>query len=270
MLAAMPQKIWLIFLTAIFEFTVLSPTNIAIAQPETEALPTTLGKPKRTVQSGTRVRLRLPPSLGSPNRRVPAATRGGTCIAKDQILTALIPQSNLGLTTVGNPTLYFFIPQNAATNLELVIQNDNRDGQTVYQQKYQPNTTAGVIGIHLPPDTIAVNQKYRWTFSIKCNPNDPSLDKLVQGTIQRLENSLLMSKLAQATPQERVLLYADAGIWHDALDTLAKLRYARPHDLTLKADWEALLTAPGVEFDKQLAQKPLIPEKEAPKLLLNN
>ncbi|BAY19148.1 hypothetical protein NIES21_50070 [Anabaenopsis circularis NIES-21] len=270
MLTPMPQKIRLIFFTAIFGFTILSPTNIAIAQPETETLPTTLGKPKRTVQSGTRVRLRLPPYLGNPNRRVPAATRGGTCVAKNQNLTALIPQSNLGLTTVGNPTLYFFIPQNTATNLELVIQNDNQDGQTVYQQKYQPNTKAGVIGIHLPPDTLAVNQKYKWNFSIKCNPQDSSLDKVVQGTIQRFENPSLMNKLAQATPQERVLLYADAGIWHDALDTLARLRYARPYDLKLKADWEALLTAPGVEFDEKLAQKPLIPEKEAPKLLLNN
>ncbi|WP_228058666.1 DUF928 domain-containing protein [Nostoc sp. LEGE 06077] len=266
----MPQKIWLIFLTAIFEFTVLSPTNIAIAQPETETLPTTLGKPKRTVQSGTRVRLRLPPSLGNPNRRVPAATRGETCVAKKQNLTALIPQSNLGLTTLGNPTLYFFIPQNAANSLELVIQNDDGNGQIVYQQKYQPNTQAGIVGIHLPPDTLAVNQKYKWNFSIICNSKDPSLSKIVQGTIQRFENPSLMNKIAQATPQERVLLYAEAGIWHDALDTLARLRYSRPNDLKLKADWEALLTAPGVEFDQQLVQQPLISEKEAPQPLLNN
>ncbi|MBU7586268.1 MAG: DUF928 domain-containing protein [Nostoc sp. TH1S01] len=268
--AAMPQKIWLIFLSVTFGLTVISPTNIAIAQSQTETLPANLGKPKRTVQSGTRLRLRLPPSLGNPSRRVPAATRGVNCIAKKQNLTALIPQSNLGLTTVGNPTIYFFIPQNTAAYLQLVIQNENDNGQTVYQQNYKSNTKAGIVGIQLPPDTLAVNQKYRWNFSIICNPQDPSSAKLVQGTIQRFENPLLMKKLAQATPQERVLIYAEAGIWHDALDTLARLRYSRPNDVKLKTDWEALLTAPGVEFDKQLTQKPLIPEKEAPQPLLNN
>ncbi|MBE9007821.1 DUF928 domain-containing protein [Fortiea sp. LEGE XX443] len=265
MLTTMPQKIWLIIPTAIFGFTVLSLSKIAVAQSESETLPNTLGRPNRTIQSGTRVRLRLPPSLGVPGRRIPAASRGINCIAKNQRLTALIPKSNIGLTTLANPTLYFFIPQNSASRIELVVQDENE--QIIYQQKYKPSTKAGVVGIDLPPDSLAMNKKYRWNFSIICNPQDRSSDKLVQGTIQRVKNPSLTEKLEQATPQERVLLYAEAGSWHDALDTLARLRYSNPHDLKLKADWEALLTAPGVEFDKKLAQKPLISEQEAPRPL---
>ncbi|MBD2594624.1 hypothetical protein BCD64_21335 [Nostoc sp. MBR 210] len=266
----MLQKIWLIFLTATFGLTVLSPTHIAIAQPKKETLPNNQEKPKRTVQSASRLRLNLPPSLGKPNRRVPAATRGGSCIANNPKLTALIPKYDTALTTVGNPTLYFFIPQNTAAYLELVIQNENDNEQTVYQQKYQTNTKAGIVGINLPPNVLALEQKYTWNFAIICNPENPALSKVVKGTIQRFENPSLMKKLAQATLQERVQLYAEAGIWHDALDTLARLRASRPNDFKVKADWEALLTAPGVEFDKQLAQKPLSFAKETPKLLLNN
>lgn len=268
MLAAIPPKIWLIFLTTIFGLTVISPTEIAIAQSEKQTLPNTLGRPKRTIPSGTRVKLNLPPSLGLPDRRVPAASRGTGCVARNQTLTALIPKSNLGLTTLANPTLYLFIPQNSASMMELVVQNQKE--QIVYQQKYKATNKAGIVGIQLPSDSLAVNQKYKWHFSIICNPRDRSLDKLVQGTIQRFENPLLMKKLASANPQARVQLYAEAGIWHDALDSLAKLRYSRPNDLKLKADWEALLTAPGVEFDQQLAQKPLISAQEAPQPLLNN
>ncbi|MCC5639995.1 DUF928 domain-containing protein [Nostoc sp. CHAB 5844] len=260
----MPQKIWQIFLTAIFGFTVLAPTKIAIAQSEKQ-MPTPIKQPKRTVQSATRLRLRLPPSLGTPNRRIPAASRGIGCVTKNQNLTALIPTSNLGLTTQANPTLYFFIPQISASSVELVVQNQNE--QVVYQQKYKPTTKAGVVGIHLPPDVLAVSKKYTWNFSIICNPQDRSLDKVVQGIIERVDNPSLKKKLAQTTPQGRVLLYAEAGIWHDALDTLAKLRYSRPNDVKLKADWEALLTAPGVEFDQPLVQKPLISEPQAPKPL---
>ncbi|WP_235526664.1 DUF928 domain-containing protein [Nostoc piscinale] len=181
-----------------------------------------------------------------------------------------MPKYNTALTTVGNPTLYFLIPQNTAAYLELVIQNEDDNGQIIYQQKYQTNTKAGIVGINLPPNTLVMNQKYLWNFSIICNPQNPALSKVVQGNIQRFENPSLMKKLAQATLQERVQLYAEAGIWHDALDTLARLRASRPNDFKVKADWEALLTAPGVEFDKQLAQKALIFAKEAPKQLLNN
>lgn len=267
MLAAIPPKMGLIILTPIFGLTVIFPTKIAVAQPRNQILPNTIGRPIRTIQSGTRLRLRLPPSLGTPARRVPAASRGIGCIAKNQRLTALIPKSNLALTTVANPTLYFFIPQNSASSTELVVQNENE--QIVYQQKYNSSSKAGIIGVQLPPDSLTVNKKYKWHFSIICNPQDRASDKIVHGTILRFENPSLIKQLASASPYERVLIYAEAGIWHDAVDTLARLRYSRPRDVNLKADWEALLTAPGVEFDQQLVQKPLISKQEALQPLKN-
>jgi hypothetical protein len=263
MLTATPQKIGSFILTTIFGFTIISPTQIAIAQSEKPPRPNTIRQqPYKIVESGSRIKLRLPRSLGTPARRIPAASRGINCIAKNQNLTTLIPKSGIGLTTVANPTLYFFIPQNSAPRGELVVQDEKT--QIVYQQEYKLSSKAGVVGIQLPPNSLAVNKNYRWSFSIICNLRDRSSDKFVQGTIQRFENPSLMKNIAQATPEKRLLIYAEAGIWHDALDTLAKLRYSNPRNSQFKADWAALLTAPGVEFDKQLAQAPLISPKEAP------
>jgi Domain of Unknown Function (DUF928) len=205
------------------------------------------------------INIKLPSTLKVPGRRVPGGSRGENCVAKRYPLTALVPKSNIALTTVANPTLYFYIPQNQAPELELVIQDEN--DEDVYKQSYKPNGNSGVVGISLPSNTLTKGQKYRWNFSIVCNTQDRSLDKLVQGAIQRVDNSSLMSKLEKASPQERLNLFAEAGIWQDALDTLAKLRYSRPQDTALKADWQTLLTSQGVEFDQQLAQAPLVKEQ---------
>ncbi|MBD2436782.1 DUF928 domain-containing protein [Nostoc sp. FACHB-110] len=204
------------------------------------------------------IRIKLP-NLGVPGRRVPGGSRGENCVAKNQRLTALVPKSNLALTTVANPTLYFYIPENKATELELIIQDEN--DQEVYKQNYKPNGSAGVVGINLPNNTLATDKMYRWNFSIICNTQDRSLDKLVEGGIKRIENSSLMSKLEKASLQERLNIFAEAGIWQDVLDTLAQLRYSHPQDTVFKEDWESLLTSQGVEFDQQLAQAPLVKEQ---------
>jgi Domain of Unknown Function (DUF928) len=254
MITTMSQKLWLLILTPTVGFTFLLPDKIAVAQVKNEPLPNTVGRPTRTIQSGTRIRLNLPP-LGAPGRRIHDATRGLSCLARSQRLKALLPKSNVGLTTVANPTLYVFIPQNSAAEMELAIQDEN--DQIIYQQKYQPSIKAGIVGLNLPPNSLAVGKTYRWNLSIICDSEDRSLDQIIQGTIKRVENPSLMKKLEQATPYERLHLYAEAGIWYDALDTLARLRYSNPNNLQLKANWEDLLTAPGVELDKKLAQEPL-------------
>jgi len=199
------------------------------------------------------------PKLGAPGRRVPGGSRGINCVAKNQFLTAIVPMSNIGLTTVSNPTLYFYIPENKAPEVELVLQDEN--DQEIYKQKYKPVGNAGVVGVSLPANTLAKGQKYRWNFSIICNTQDRSMDKLVQGAIQRIDDPQLMSKLDKASPQERLKLYAEAGIWQDTLDTLAQLRYSRPQDSALKADWEGLLTTEGVKLDAKVAQAPLVKEQ---------
>lgn len=199
------------------------------------------------------------PSLGVPGRRVPGASRGENCVAKNQYLTALVPKTNLTLTSVSNPTLYFLIPQNNAPELELVIHDVN--DQPVYKQNYKPTGKPGVVGITLPANTLSKAETYRWNFSIICNPQERSLDKFVHGGIKRVDDSQLKSKLANASPQERLNIFAEAGIWQDALDTLAQLRSSRPQDKALKADWESLLTTQNVEFDQKIVQAPLVPEQ---------
>ncbi|NJL62847.1 MAG: DUF928 domain-containing protein [Methylacidiphilales bacterium] len=58
-----------------------------------------------------------------------------------------------------------------------------------------------------------------------------------------------------ATPQQQTNIYAQNGMWFQALTTIGELRRKNPQDTTLKATWNSLLT----EIDLiEIAEKPLI------------
>ena len=50
-----------------------------------------------------------------------------------------------------------------------------------------------------------------------------------------------------ATPRQRVALYAQAGIWQDALTTLGELRVRQRQDAALATDWKDLLDSVGLD-----------------------
>jgi Domain of Unknown Function (DUF928) len=217
-----------------------------------------------------RITFKAPEELGVPGRRVAGAARDKKyCILDDQPLTALVPRSNIGLTTEDKPVFYFYVPQTSKqAKYELVVQP--KSGGFV-KQTYQPSGKSGIVAIPLTETSLKVGEEYRWHFAVVCNPEARSTDEVVQGSIKRIQpQAELLTKLKNATPQERVTLYAQAGIWQDSLSTLAQLLSSRPTDAELKADWKALLTAEGVGLDKEEkspVDAPLLLGQEAPRPL---
>ncbi|MBR8837842.1 MAG: DUF928 domain-containing protein [Stigonema ocellatum SAG 48.90 = DSM 106950] len=203
-----------------------------------------------------RITFNSPIGLGVPGRRVAGGARLPDCVSqKQQRLTAIVPKNNLGLTTAANPTLFFYIPQTTAPELELVVHDNNKG---VFKQSYKPIGKAGVIAVPLTQTSLEVGKEYHWFFSVICNPKERSQDQVVEGGIKRIQPSpQLMTKLKNATPEEQVNLYAAQGIWYDSLATLAQLVSSRPDNAQFKADWEALLTAQEVGLGQELARAPL-------------
>ncbi|OCQ97392.1 hypothetical protein BCD64_21340 [Nostoc sp. MBR 210] len=287
------QKIGITILATTVGMTGLLSVNTAVAREKIIFVPPVLGSPRRLIPAGTRAYepplnenanieiqplpapIVAPPGRvrGNPNdleRTIPPlqntnpqpAPVTGKCLQGNIPFTALIPESQLGLTTVSNPSLFFYVPQTSAPELELVVQNETE--QEVYTQKYKPNNKAGIISIRLPVNSLAVNKQYKWTFSVICNPTDKSQNKVVAGVVQRVLPDLqLVKKLQQANRQERAVLYAAAGIWHDALATVAQRRYLFPNNPEIASDWQELLTTPGIRLNQKIVQQPLISPPEA-------
>ncbi len=193
---------------------------------------------------------KVPPNLTAPGRRVAGGSRSmENCSPGNKHLTALVPQSNIMLTTLESPVFYFYVPKTSASTLEMVVRDQT---QTLVKQSYKPSAQAGVVGIPLPSGkSLEVGKVYHWTLSVICRPEARSNDKVVEGDIKRIQPDLqLVKKLENATPEQRVVLYAQAGIWQNTLMTLADLLAAAPNNPKLKADWQTLLTGDGVGLDK--------------------
>lgn len=199
-----------------------------------------------------------PPKVGAPDNRLGGASRGDNCGTEQKFLQALLPANNLGLTISEYPTLFVYIPPISTQLAELKLREADSK-KVVYQKILKLRATSGIVSFSIgskdmPP--LKIGHNYRWILSIICNSQDRSEDAFVGGWIQRIEpSSTLMSQLNKTKPRDAIALYAESGIWHETLTTLAQMRYSYPQDSTASADWVELLESVGLG---KIAQEPLI------------
>ena len=197
---------------------------------------------------------------GLPGKRVGAGSRRGYCDFDPKKVTALIPDTFLGVTATASPTLLFYVPEIAQQKKVEFVLRDPKDG-LIYEKTLTATGKAGIISIKLPAsaesELLKINQYYHWYFSIICDPGDRSKDVVLHAWIQRVEaDPILARELTQATPIEKVKLYQEANLWHETLNTLVELKRSRPKDPTVLDMWIQLLQS--VSLNETLAQEPLI------------
>jgi hypothetical protein len=184
-----------------------------------------------------------PPSgIGLPGRREGGGTRGD-CLSAARQLTAIAPAENFGYTTDEFPTWYWFVPELTDQVAEFILYDET--GETVYATAFDIAGDAGVVSLSLPAyanlPPLEVGERYRWQFSLVCESerSAPSIT-FVEGWTERIEpDAALANQLATASPVEQATLYAENGIWFDAVDTLAELRRESPR--AANQAWQTLL-----------------------------
>ncbi|MBC7882083.1 MAG: DUF928 domain-containing protein [Anaerolineae bacterium] len=207
--------------------------------------------------------LKLPTQQLVGNRQG-AAKRGPGCSTPRKSLAALLPDTNLGLVVAEQPTFFWFMP-NVETpepaEIEFVLSATDGKGLDIdpplYNTRFSSKGLSGISNLTVPADrpSLEVGRDYRWSLSIICNLEDRSQDEEVSGWIRRIApDPALATKLEKAEPTEYPAIYAEAGLWFDALRYLAALRRQSNNDTTLTSDWSSLLKAVGLV---QVADKPL-------------
>jgi hypothetical protein len=89
---------------------------------------------------------------------------------------------------------------------------------------------------------LEVGKNYTWIFSLVCDPQDRSSDQVESGVVRRVELSAeILRELENADPRQKTFIYAEKGIWQDALGTLAAARRPNPNEPVFQSDWESLL-----------------------------
>lgn len=194
-------------------------------------------------------------NLQAPGNREGGATRGSCPMEGTQRLTALMPEGSSGRTISAYPTLYFYIPTHAEHKAELILR-DMASGQSRYRHTVTVAQTPGVVAIPLPPAQapLETDRLYQWQFRLICDPNDRERDVMVTGVVQRVEPSPTLSEqLATAPPTRKPLLFDQAGIWYDALQSIVELHHSDPSLAT--SQWVSLLQEVGLA---PIAQKPIV------------
>ena len=195
------------------------------------------------------------PNAPSPVNTVSGGRRGGPCMISQNPLIALVPTYG-GKTKAEYPTIYWYVPGMSADAPAPVVEfelTDANNREVYYSAKYSLTKSAqgvvgspGIMSLKLDhPDSLKIGQTYRWQLTLRCDANevDHSQDHFVEGLLERVApDQNLVNRIQQATPQERIALYADNDLWYEALGTLIELRRERPNDVNVANAWDKLLS----------------------------
>lgn len=200
-----------------------------------------LGALPAIAQSNLRLNL---PDLRAPGNRESGSTRSNTCIDPEDNLIALTPDSNYGLTQEGYPTFYAYLPANNAKLAKFIMYNEETN-DLVYEGQFSIKGESGIVGVSLPDNGIQrpleVGESYVWYLTLVCDPAaiDQSGNAVIEATVARVTT---LGDVAGVSAEVLPSLYAEAGLWYDALDASADLKH-----LNNDASWNFLLNA--VELD---------------------
>ena len=207
----------------------------------------------------------LPPDVGEPNGRAQGGGSRGDC------LTALVPKTRTasgqeilwGLTTSDRPTVWFHTSRGLSRGIPVEWMLQDKTGKPIYKTRFKASATPpGVMSFSIPSTAapLQIGQSYYWTLSTYCAPLelnssttpediDRPIVATLHGVIKRVTSPTLQSQIASAkTPVEQASLYANRGVWYDALTTLGNHLQATPKDLTIASVWAELLQQVHLEI----------------------
>jgi len=196
-------------------------------------------------QQGVAAPAYRPPLRGSPGGRVGGGTRG---TGRETFVLSVLAPDHTGLTVSEQPSLYWFISSPTTLSVEITVV-DPRATQPILETRVAPPVQVGVHRIRLGDHGVrlAPGVAYRWYVAMVSDSDRRSKDILAGGAIERVAPPEgLVAKLSQADKAAVPFLYAEAGIWYDALATISELIEAAPNDPSLRRQRAALMAQVGL------------------------
>src|SRR5215831_154355 len=161
-----------------------------------------------------------PPTTGTSSVRVTGGSRGtGT---NEVVLDVLAPDE-IGITTQEQPSLFWYQSKPANARFELTLLQDNKV-KPIVDVKVERAAKAGVQRLKLADQGVKLTPgvEYQWVVALITDPDNRSKDLVASGVIKRTEpNAELKEKLGKADSVSLPGIYAEAGIWYDALGALS-------------------------------------------------
>ena len=202
---------------------------------------------KSSAQAAVAAPVYKPPMRGAPGGRVGGGTRG-TGGGRDVFVLSALAPDHMGLTASEQPALYWFLSNPTTLPVEVTI-IDPQATSPLYEHRLTSPVPAGVHKIDLKQIGVrlATGIPYRWSVAVVPDAKRRSRDILASATIERVENTEpLRDKLAQARAEQVAGLYAEAGLWYDALNAITEQLDRTPQNTTFRQQRAALLAQIGL------------------------
>lgn len=209
-------------------------------------LPPSRGAPASRVGGGSRGAAYLPPSRGAPASRVGGGSRA---TGLTPVKLSVIAPEHTGLTTRNQPTLYWYLSRPVDARLDVTVIDDRKIDPLLEQVIGIPES-AGIQSLDLASVGTALEPgiEYRWFVSLTPDEKQRSSDIVASGTIEYSKpDAALEKRIAGADELAMARIYAEDGIWYDAIDSLSLAIQQNPEDSGLHAQRAALLEQVGLD-----------------------
>jgi hypothetical protein len=180
-----------------------------------------------------------PPRRGSPGGRVAGGGRGSPALPQP---LALAPD-HVAWTQSASPSLFWHLdgapPETARIVFTLVL----ADGvEPLVERELALPAAAGIQRIRLADFGVMLSPEvdYAWSVSLLAG-DDRSADLVSEGTLRLVGSDVLGGRPASAR------VFAEQGLWYDALEALSDALDETPSDPELRAQRDSLLRQAGLE-----------------------
>lgn len=222
------------------------------------------------VSQATSSRIRfVPPVTKNPRQSQGAGSRG--CAEEtlgQNLVTLLIPsQDYIGQTISSHPTFSWYLSQPVEVPIQFTLVEDKRGGggKTIWEKKID-SPQQGMIHVEIPKDRpeLVPGKTYRWTVTLVCNSVQPSANRYLISYIERVPITAALEQKLSATGlnrnslpktipsgsgleiRDRASLYAELGLWYDAVAALTTALKQHPKDSLVQEDLLSLFNQVGL------------------------
>jgi len=204
-------------------------------------------KPATNTSSGVKFR---PQTTAAASVRVTGGSRGtgDTAVTLD-----VLAPDDIGTTTQEQPSLFWFQSKPADAKFELTLLQENKV-KPLIQVKVERSSKAGIQRLKLSDHGVklSLGVEYQWVVALVTDPDNRSTDLVASGVIKRIAPAGdFKERISKAAPASLAGLYAEAGVWYDALAAMSDRIEAQPENKTLREMRADLLRQVGLNTAAQ-------------------
>jgi hypothetical protein len=197
-------------------------------------------------------------ATGPASVRVTGGSRG---TGDKEITLDVLAPDDIGMTTMEQPSLFWFQSKPSAAKFELTLLQENK-AKPVVRVEVERSSNAGIQRMKLSDHGVSLSPgvEYQWVVALITDPENRSTDLVASGVIRRIDPAPeLKERIGKAAPEAAASLYAEAGIWYDALSVLSDQIQAHPENGTLRETRADLLRQVGLktaaDYEANLAKR---------------